>query len=124
MKLGGYALDWDPDNQPAIVPEKRSSFVKTWESVAYFSWGATIVGKEITIEWDWMKEAQFSSIQALHIADEAVLWDLDAAGKNNYMVEITFFDGKLFDTVGYGKAYRKDVKLRLLLLSETSAGTS
>jgi hypothetical protein len=121
MKLGTYTFDWLPSKMPPMVPEKRSAAVKTFSGVAYFSWGASIVGKEVQLEWDLMREAQFDSLQALFEADLPVLWDLDVAGHINYMVEITGLDGELLEVVNYDQPFREKVKLALLVLSETSS---
>ncbi|MCJ7760978.1 hypothetical protein MUP59_07565 [Candidatus Bathyarchaeota archaeon] len=58
MSLNAYTFTWNPDRW--TIPELDLSYavVQTYESVAYFEWGLSIVGKEIILEWDWMKLAQ------------------------------------------------------------------
>ena len=121
MKLGGYTFAWDPSKWEPPVPEKKQASVTTFSGVGYFSWGATIVGKQIDLEWEFMSQAQFDSLQALFEADAYVLWDLDVAGMMNYYVEITELVAELPEVVGYDQGYIHNVRVTLLILSETAA---
>jgi len=123
MRLGGYLFPWNPENFTPPVPEKMMSSVKTYASVAVFSWGASITGKEIVLKWDLMGNAQFDALQALFEADAIVLWDLDVLGQMNYYVAIKKFDGEFLDVI-YDNGYKTKVELTLLILEESSIGMS
>jgi len=74
MKLGTYTFIWLPDNFTEPKSDKFYSKVRTYSSMAYFSWGADIVGKEISLTWDLMKEKDFQNIQSLVEDDEQKIW--------------------------------------------------
>ncbi len=189
MKLGGYTFDWNPDQFTLPHAEKSAGKVQTYSSVAYFSWGVSLLGKEISIEWDWMSVDQYERLRTLFEADTALTWDPEAkirlfhsvvtsgpfvAGKTltggtsgatgtvgevvsdtpwnflvltgvtgifvagetvtddsvparsavltsveslrTYDVEILSLEGKLFEEIGTNMPYRKDVRMRLLIL--------
>ena len=124
MKLGTYTFVWTPDNWDPPIPRKRQASVATMEGVGYFSWGTEIIGKEIDLEWIFVSLTQYDALEALYIADESVLWDLDVAGAQNYMVELVDLAGELPEVVGYDQGYMHKVRLTLLILSQTGAGTS
>lgn len=189
MKLGAYTFDWNPDVFTLPQAEKSHGKVKTYSSIAFFSWGLSLAGKEISMEWDWMSVDQYERLRTLFEANAAVVWDPEAkvrlfhgtvtngpfvAGKTltggtsgaianigevvsdtpwnflvltgvtgifvagetvtddsvpvksaaltsvesfrTYNVEILSLDGKLFDEIGTNMPYRKDVRMRLLIL--------
>jgi hypothetical protein len=189
VKLGTYTFGWNPDQFTLPYAEKSAGRVQTYSSVAFFSWGVSLPGKEISIEWDWMSVDQYERLRTLFEADAAVVWDPEgkirvfhgsvtngpfvmgktltggtsgAAGtvgqvvsdspwnflvltgvtgifvagetvtddsvpaKNavltsveswrTYTVEILSLEGKLFEEIGTNMPYRKDVRLRLLIL--------
>ena len=124
MKLDTYTFAWTPDNWDPPIPRKRQASVLTMEGVGYFSWGTEIIGKEIDLEWNFVSLTQYDALEALYVADESVLWDLDVAGMQNYMVELVDLAGELPEVAGYDQGYMHKVRLTLLILSQTGAGTS
>lgn len=96
MKLGTYTFQWAPDKW-SIPDQKRDvAHVQTYTSVAFFSWGAIVVGRQISLEWDWMPANQYLSLKDLEIADEQVEWDAEADDKLFYSngVNTPFVAGK------------------------------
>jgi len=78
MKLGSYTFVWEPKNFTEPKADKIYSKVLTYSSVEFFSWGTDIVGKEISITGEWMKEVDFQNLQRLMDDDEQKTWDLEA----------------------------------------------
>jgi hypothetical protein len=189
VKLGGYTFDWNPETFTLPQAEKSTGKVKTYSSIAFFSWGLSLAGKEISIEWDWMSVDQYERLRALFEANTAVVWDPQSkvrlfhgtvgngpfvSGKtlsgatsgatgtiaevvsdspwnflvmtsvtggfqagetvtdnsfpskstvltsveafDTYNVEILSLEGKLFEEIGTNMPYRKDIRMRLLVL--------
>jgi len=189
VKLGAYTFDWNPDVFTLPQAEKSHGKVKTYSSIAFFSWGLSLAGKEISIEWDWMGVDQYERLRTLFEANTPVVWDPEAkvrlfhgavtngsfvptktltgaasgaigtisqvvsdtpwnflvltgvtgsfqAGETvtdnsvpaksavltsveafrTYNVEILSLEGKLFEEIGTNMPYRKDIRMRLLVL--------
>ena len=189
MKLGEYTFDWNPDTFTLPQPEKSTGKVKTYSSVAFFSWGVSLLGKEISLEWDWMGVDQYERLRNLFEANAPVVWDPEgkvrlfhgtvtngpflpakiltggtsgATGTigevasdtpwnflvmtgvtgsfqaeetvtdnsvpaksasltsveafGTYNVEVLSLEGKLFTEIGTNMPYRKDIRMRLLVL--------
>ncbi len=189
MKLGAYTFDWNPDVFTLPQPEKSLGKVKTYSSIAFFSWGLSLAGKEISIEWDWMGVDQYERLRTLFEGNAPEVWDPEAkvrlfhgavtngpfvpartltgvasnatgtidqvvsdtpwnflvlasvtgnfqAGETvtdnsvpaksavltsveafqTYNVEVLSLDGKLFEEIGTNMPYRKDIRMRLLVL--------
>jgi len=189
VKLGEYTFDWNPDSFTLPQAERSTGRVKTYSSIAFFSWGLSLLGKEISIEWDWMGVDQYERLRVLFEANSPVVWDpqgkvrlfhgtvvngpfvpgkvvtggtsgatgtigevvsdapwnflvlANVAGSfqagetvadnsfpeksatltsaeafGTYNVEILSLDGKLFEEIGTNMPYRKDIRMRLLVL--------
>jgi hypothetical protein len=189
VKLGAYTFDWNPDVFTLPQAEKSLGKVKTYSSIAFFSWGLSLAGKEISIEWDWMGVDQYERLRSLFEANASVVWDPEAkvrlfhgavtngpfvptktltgatsgatgtisqvvsdtpwnflvlasvtgsfqAGETvtdnsvsaksavltsveafqTYNVEVLSLDGKLFEEIGTNMPYRKDIRMRLLVM--------
>lgn len=125
MSLGSYTFAVNPaDLTGMFTKERKSSHVQTYSSVAFFSWGASVIGKVITLEWDYMPRTMFDSLQAVVDADYMVILNPDLESGKTYNVEIINLSGKYYQTQGNtvdaGVAYRRDVKLELVIMSEAS----
>jgi hypothetical protein len=116
MSLGSYTFDWPPDKWSIPKSEKYSGRVLTYDSAAFFSFGTSIVGKEILLEWDFMPVEQFESLNSLYLDDEPKTW-VPGTGAA-YTVEIVSFEGAYGDVVGYDKPYRFNVKMLLMITGE------
>lgn len=125
MSLGSYTFAVNPaDLTGMFTKERDSAHVKTYASVAFFSWGVSIIGKVITLEWEYMPRTMFDSLQGLVEADDTLIFNPDLESSKTYNVEIVSLNGKYYQTQGNTidteVAYRKDVKLELLIMSEAS----
>jgi len=103
----------------AIKSERSTAKVDTYSSVGFFSWGTTIVGKEITLEWNILEVGQVDSLNTLYAADVPVVWDPQDGSGKTYNVEICNLDWDYHLFLGSTEgAYRKNVKMVLLIMSE------
>lgn len=115
MELGTYEFDWNPDRWTIPKEEKFYGKVLTYSSVGYFSFGLSIIGKEILLEWDWMSVDQFNELNQLYISDIGYIW----GPKDGFLynVEILSFDGAYFETTALDAPWRRNVKMVLMILS-------
>jgi hypothetical protein len=119
MVLGTLTFEENPSEIDLLIPDRISSEVGTLESVAFFSWGVTLIGKKISLKWSTLPSEQFDDIQALIAADAAVVFDPEDGLENTYNVEIKKCTGKYFKSLDVSATVRrKDVELVLLILSE------
>ena len=118
MRLGPYDFEWNPTQYTLPEEEKSYSVVPTYDSVAFFSWGTTIVGKEIELEWDRMKEAQFTQLQTLLEADQETLWTPISGESTAYNVELAQLNGRFMEFAIHDAPYRDNVKLLMVIMSE------
>jgi hypothetical protein len=119
MILGTYTFLHNPGQMSPIKSERSTAKVDTYSSVGFFSWGVSIVGKEIMLEWNILEIEQVDSLNALYIADAPVVWDPQDGYGKTYNVEIRSLDWDYQILLGSGSGiYRKNVKMILLILSE------
>ena len=119
MVIGTYTLARLPGYMTIVRPELVNSDVMTYTNVAYFSWGASIVGKKIQLKWAAMPPDQFDSLDAIYVADASVVWDPTdvAGGSTTYNVRMISFDAEYIPgAVGY----RGNTTMVLLILSEVT----
>jgi hypothetical protein len=118
--LGGLTFSYNPEiSFPILRPKKTSSVVKTLSSVAYFSWPATIVGEIIPFEWEWMEATQFDSLDALYVADNEIIFDPSGGGGGTtYNVILKELEGVYWLNLDTLEAYRKNISMHLLVLSQ------
>lgn len=117
MTLGSYTFAINPNEPVPIVSEERRGLaIKTFGGVEFFSWGTFIAGKEIKLPWSFMSTAQYNQLLALLVADAQVVWDPENG--STYNVEILSLHGEYHLSAAAGAAYRKNVELKLLILSE------
>jgi hypothetical protein len=72
-----------------------------------------LVGQVIDLEWEFCPTTQYDAIQTMNIADAAV--NFIPGNGTTYTVEIMKFDGSYHLDQTAGAAYRKNVKLKLLI---------
>ncbi len=116
MSLGSYVFPHNPSKMSILKAKRITASVETYSSVAFFSWGTTVKGIKLKLQWPFMAASTFASIDALCMADvELVLNPQDGSGKT-YTTEILSFDGEYH--VGLAVAansYRKNVEMELLI---------
>jgi len=124
MSLGTYTFENNPSDLNAILnPKKSCASVSTYSGVAYFSWGTLIAGVEVELTWDYMSCDQYDSLDAIYQADAPVVWDPQDGYSPaiTYNVEIVDLTGRYFIGLSSSAEWvRRDVRLRLLILSETT----
>jgi hypothetical protein len=120
MVLGDYTFDSNPSAVDGIIQEGKSiASVKTYTSVAVFSWGLMCAGSEILLAWDYMTTEMYDYLYALFAADEAIVFDPQDGSSKTFNVEITDLTGKYHLYLNGGTdRNRRDVKMTLLILSE------
>ena len=116
MTLGSYTFAENPAQFTEPKNIRHSAFIKTYSSVAFYSWGIFIAGEECVLEWEYMAEAMFEELQAIIEADTQVVWNPQTG--ETYNVEALSLDGPLIEKSILDAPYRKDVKLLLLIMSE------
>jgi hypothetical protein len=75
MKLNSYTFTYEPDRWTPPRAAKSSSFVQTYSSAAFFSWGLSLVGEKILLEWDRLDLAQFDALDDILALDTVVVWE-------------------------------------------------
>jgi len=119
MTLGAYTFAINPNEPvPIITGERRTGDIKTLGGVAFFSWGVFIPGQKIPLPWSFMSTAQFDSLLAIRDADAQVVWDPENG--STYNVEVLSLNGEYHLDAGAGAAYRKNVEMILLIMSEVA----
>jgi hypothetical protein len=120
MTLGAYTFSSNPSDVGDIIGKKKSCATQqTYSSVAFFSWGMFIAGVEVELSWDYMSCDQFDALYTLYQADAAIVWDPQDGSSKTYNVEITYLTGGYFIGIPHSDDYeRREVKLRILILSE------
>jgi hypothetical protein len=117
MILGGYTFTHNPHRMSDLLKaEVPNSLLVTYDSYAYFSWPATIVGKLVTLNWDLMSVEQYDALYTKYIADAIILFSprQDALQFN---VIIKSLKGVYFLNMADNSTYRKDVSMELIITS-------
>ena len=119
MKLDDFTFLELPQAMTMIRAERESAVVKTYDSVAFFSWGADIVGKAITLTWNAMTKTQFDLLDEIYQADVEVEFDpTDITEESTkYNVQVTNLQGEYWAGVS---DYRLNCSLELLIMSEVT----
>ena len=122
MSLGGYTFDSNPsDINEIMIPIKRCASIETYTSAAFFSWGASLVGKKITFSWNYMTCDMFDSLNTLYQADASVVFNPQDGSSKTWNVEIISLTGKYHLGLTHDdNDWRSSVKMELLILSEVS----
>lgn len=120
ITLGAVELTLNPVWDKALRKKKLSSFVETFGGVQYFAQGLRYEGVIVSLSWTYLPLALFDSIDSLYAADAPVVFDPQDGSGKTFNVEITSFDGTYYlkDTINNLFTHRKDVTLKLIILSE------
>lgn len=126
MKLGSYTFGLNPSiyTPPYLMtPTRHVAAVKTYDSIAVFSWGSSITGKTIRLEWNYLPDSQYQEFQTMLLADTSLVFDPDDGSGKTFTCEIMNLEGryhyKLKGAAGED-VWRSRVVLELLILSEVS----
>jgi hypothetical protein len=119
MSLGGYTFAKQPSGMTMIQKDRIAAHAPTYTSVAFYSWGASIIGKVVELTFNYITTGQYASLQTLYEADAQVVFNPQDGSSKTYNVEILSLNSEyhiqLNNTTGN---YRKGAQLRLLILSE------
>ena len=119
--LGTVTFAKNPGWMTIIRPDRFCSYVLTYGSVGFFSWGLSVIGKEVHLKWNVMSVAQYEDIQNLWETDAEVIFDPKDGESLTYDVEILDFQGEYCVGIpasgGPSHGTRKNVVLKLLILS-------
>jgi hypothetical protein len=79
-----------------IRADRISAAVQTYTSVAFYSWGARLIGKVVTLSWNAMTSTQFNALDAIFQADATVVFNPTdiVGGSTTYNVEIVSLNGE------------------------------
>lgn len=117
--IGSHTCTLDPMRMTMVRADKACASVQTFDSVAYFSWGTTLIGKEILLEWPVMDASEFASLDTIFQADASFTFNPnDGVVTDTYTVEMTSFTGDYWRGRGTTTSEtRKNVKMTLLILA-------
>lgn len=119
--IGTRTLTLDPQRMTMLRADKSCAHKQTYTSVAFFSWGTSIVGKEILLEWPVMSVADFDALDSIFIADVAFNFTPSDGGGHTYSVNMTSFNGEYFlGRTSAAPTTRKNVRMTLLIMSVVS----
>lgn len=119
MVLGTHTFVKQPATMTLIQKDREVAKVKTYSSVALFSWGASIIGKTIEISWPFMTTSEYASFQAIYEADAQVVFDPQDGSSKTYNVELLSLTSEYFIHLSNASGHnRRNVKLTLLIMSE------
>lgn len=127
MNLTDGATSYDftllPGKMTMIRAKKTIAIKKTYTSVAYFSWGVSLIGETIVLSWNAMPAAMWKQLDLFYAADKALVWDPTLTltpATTKYNVIMTELEGEYL-LGGYDEAlatsYRGDAIMALLITS-------
>ena len=75
MRLDSYTFDFKPDKWTIPRPQKFAATVKTYSGFGFFSWGLSIVGMELLLEWELLSQLQFTKLDEKLVLDTTLLFE-------------------------------------------------
>jgi hypothetical protein len=106
-----YTFAKAPTEMTPFKAVKYNDHVLTYNGVDYFSWGATIIGKEIELTWPWLSSAQYETLQSFYESENTYRFFSSAHMPTTYYCQVTDFDAKHW----YGTGEYLDARMTLLL---------
>lgn len=115
-----------PGKMTMIRSVKSCAAKQTYTSVAFFSWGVSIIGKPIFLSWNAMPATMWKQLDTFYANDAPLIWDPTLTlvpASTLYNVEMIDLDGDYLlggydDTLD--SSYRGDAVMTLLILSEVT----
>jgi hypothetical protein len=122
MSISTTTFALDPSDMTMLKDDKICSFVRTYSGVAFFSWGATIVGKEIDLIWNAMPSTMFDALNTLVCLDTTMIWTPNIPGSTQtYEVNLIGLDGAYYISQESSSSfYRINCNLKMLIMSEVT----
>lgn len=119
--IGTRTLTRDPQRMTVVRADKSCAHRQTYTSVAFFTWGTSIIGKEILLEWPVMDVAEFDALDAIFIADVAFNFTPSDGSSKVYGVNMTSFNGEYYrGRTQAAPTTRRNVRMTLLIMSIVS----
>jgi len=120
MTLGGYTFEKNPTSIDGVITKDvPMAIVKTWESVKAFVWDPTYKGKEVPLNWTGMSATMYDQLQAIYEAQASVVFDPQDGEGKTFNVLVRKLTGTYYKNLASSTShYRKNVTLRLVILSE------
>lgn len=117
MSLGSFTFPHNPSKMSLLRPKKIYAVVETYSDIGFFSWGTTVKGIQLTLEWPFMASSTFSTFDSLLQANAEVVFNPQDGSGHTYTSEILTFTGDYHTGLGLAdpNTYRKNVKLLLLI---------
>lgn len=116
MVLDTYTFAKNPSD--ATLPNKKrvAHEAETIGGVQFYSWGAKIAGKKLTLKWKYMLVTQFNSIQT--ILENDTQCTFQPGDGNTYNVQVLRLNGAYFLDNSTQAELRKNVTLELVIISQ------
>lgn len=111
---GTFTFVLNPSKMPDPRAKKFASVMKTYGGAQYYSWGTSIAGEIIYLEWGFMRATTFASFDTLLQRDESMVFNPQNGTGFTYNVELLDLAGEM--TVG--TRARKNVSLKMTILSK------
>lgn len=117
ITIGALTFTKNPASMTPVEKTRFNSHVFTYSGIAHFSWGLSIIGKELTLTWPYMANPEFNALKAIYENDVTVVFDPNDGSGDTYNVELTALGSTYFmGRDNSGK--RLNVSLKLLIISE------
>lgn len=120
MSLGSYTFYRNPETCTYPQQRKMASVIETLGGGAYFSWGCVLPGQILELYWPGMETTMFEELITLFEADAQVVFDPDVGLSTTYNVEILSLLGDFLAPYSGAAAYKKNVKMELVIMSEVT----
>jgi len=123
--LGNRTFYWDPDEMTMPYSDKVTAEEKTFGGSQVFEWAATIVGKQVTLKWDYMPLGMYNDLRRKYLrTGQTYTWDPALANGETFSVIIKNLEGVYFKHLKEDSTYRKDVVLTLSIRSKVLSATT
>jgi len=117
MVIGSYTMEDNPSEvSDLMTPVRHTAAVKTYTSIAFFSWGSSMKGKEITLRWLGMTTEQYDIHEAQLVNDVSLAFNPQDGSSQTFTVEMRRLSGGMHMTTD--GTHRVNVEMDLLFISE------
>ena len=121
MVFDSYTLVRQPNYMTILHDDRDISYVKTHSSVHTFSWGLSMVGKEVEIRWNYMPTTQYAELLDIYQDDDSFSFNPNDSEGYTYTVEMLTLTGEyLVHLTDTSTHMRQNIIMSLLVLSQDS----
>lgn len=119
MILGAYTFTRNPERMTSVLEKDLTvAVVKTYSSAHRFSWPASLVGKQVTLEWDYLDTTMYNTLQSMYEADISYTFFPNGGVTNSFTVYIDSLTGTYFLKAAPTTGFRKDVRMALSIFAK------